>query len=317
MSSDVYCFGHVTTGVILRLKERHPAPDGYAEVAETLENHAGEATGSALVLNRLGVSVALEGNWIGDTPACRKTLAFLQGRGIDCAGLAVKPGYAGVNEIVISDGVSRTVFGRFGDLLGTTPQWEPPHLDRLRAAKVVCVDPSFGETTLLVARTAKEAGKPLVTSDARHDSPLAALADVNAVSGELMGRDYPEALQTEEARLALFEKYVEHAPGLVVFTAGSRPAWYARRGEARREMAPFVVDVVDSAGAGDSFRGGLIYGLLQGWPDDQAVRFASAVAALVCTTAPGCLNPPTLAQVDALLAESNRRRTRAPTSAAG
>ena len=55
--------------------------------------------------------------------------------------------------------------------------------------------------------------------------------------------------------------------------------------------------MVDSAGAGDSFRGGLIYGLLRGWSDEHTLRFAGAVAALVCTTAPGCVHPPTLAQV--------------------
>ena len=296
-SLDVYCFGHVTTGVILRLKDRYPEPDGYAEIAENLENHAGEAAGSALVLNRLGARVALEGNWIGDTPACRRTLDFLRKRGIDCSGLVVKPGYAGVNEIVISDGASRTVFGRFGDLLSTTVQWPPPDLEKLRAAKIVCVDPSFGETTLRVARAAKEFGRLLVTSDARHDGELARLADANVVSGELIRRDYPEASTSEDARARLFEAFLEHAPGLVVFTAGSRPAWYAQRGEPRSEMPPFAVEVVDSAGAGDGFRGGLIHGMLRGLPDDAMVQFASAVAALICTRAPGCVHAPTLDEV--------------------
>jgi sugar/nucleoside kinase (ribokinase family) len=62
---------------------------------------------------------------------------------------------------------------------------------------------------------------------------------------------------------------------------------------------------VDSAGAGDSFRGGLIYGLLQGWSDDETVRFASALASLVCTTTPGCVNPPSLEQVHELLTSSS------------
>lgn len=300
--STVYCFGHVSTGVILRLRMPYPQPDGYAEVAETLENHAGEATGTALVLARLGVHVALEGNWIGDTPACRRTLAFLHSRGIDVSGLVVKPGYAGVNEVVVSDGHTRTVLGRYIDLLFTTPQWDPPDVAKIRAASIVSVDPAFGETTLAVARAAKDAGRLLVSCDARHDAPLTALADVMIISGELIAREYPEAARSEEARAGLFERYREKSPGLVVFTSGSRPLWYARPGYATwREMAAFNVEVVDSAGAGDSFRGGLIYGLLHGWPDEQAVRFASAVAALVCTTAPGCVHPPTPEAVRTLL----------------
>ena len=301
--SDVYFFGHITTGVILRLQGRYPAPDGYAEIAESLENHAGEATAGALVLARLGLGVTLEGNWIGDTPACRRTLDFLKQRGIDCSGLVIKPGYAGVNEIVISDGESRTVFGRFGDLLSSTRQWEMPDAGRIRAARAVCVDPSFGEATLFAARTAKSAGKPLITSDARPDSPLAALADVLVISNEFLARDYPDAVAFGPARERLFADYLARCPGLVVFTSGSQPAWFARTGErVRRELAPFSIDVVDSAGAGDAFRASLIYGLLHDWADDQNLRFASAVAALVCTTAPGCVHPPTLAQVEAFLA---------------
>jgi hypothetical protein len=80
--AEVYCYGHVSTGKVLRLKDRYPPPDGYAEVAEILENHAGEATGTALVLARWGISVALEGNWIGDIPECRRTLEFLRERGV-------------------------------------------------------------------------------------------------------------------------------------------------------------------------------------------------------------------------------------------
>ena len=314
---SVYCFGHVSTGVILRLKMPYPQPDGYAEVAETLENHAGEATGTALVLARLGVDVALEGNWIGDTPACRRTREFLALRGIDVSGLVVKPGYAGVNEVVVSDGSTRTVFGRYIDLLFTTPQWEPPTLARIAAADVVSVDPAFGEATLAVARAAKEAGKPLVACDARHDAPLTALADAMIISSELMAREYPEALQSDEARERLFADYRAHSPGLVIFTSGSRPLWYGRgdipggpgsrraaHTATRREMAPFPIEVIDSAGAGDSFRGGLIYGLIQGWSDEDAVRFACAIAALICTTAPGCVHPPTLTQVRSFLTEN-------------
>lgn len=302
--TDVYCFGHASTGQILRLKGRYPAPDGYAEIAEMLENHAGEATGSALVLAQLGASVTLEGNWIGDTSACRRTLEFLRSRGIDCSGLVVKPGYQGVNEIVVSDGDTRTVFGRYIDLLFTTPQWETPSVERIRAARIACVDPSFGEATLLVARTAKAANKPLVTCDARADAPLTALADAIVISGEFLHREYPGAVNPGEPRERLFGDYLVRCPGLVVFTAGSSPLWYGRGGDSvRRELPSFPVKVVDSAGAGDSFRGGLIFGLLRGWSDEHSLRFACAVAALICTTAPGCVNPPTLEQVHDFLAQ--------------
>jgi sugar/nucleoside kinase (ribokinase family) len=316
--AEVYCYGHVSTGKVLRLRDHYPEPDGYAEVVEILENHAGEATGTALVLTRLGVTVALEGNWIGDIPECRRTLEFLRERGIDCTGLRVVPNYPGVTEVVISDGESRTVFGRYCDLLFTTKQWDDPDPSKIAAARIVCVDSSFGGTALAAARHAAAHGVPVATYDARHDAELTAGATALIISGEFIRREYPAAASSEDERASLFDRYLESCPGVVVFTAGSRPVWWGR-GQARapgrksepgggsaqpsrrHELESFRVKVVDSAGAGDSFRGGLVYGMLQGWPDAECVRFAAAVAALVCTRAPGCVHPPTLAEVQELL----------------
>ena len=45
----------------------------------------------------------------------------------------------------------------------------------------------------------------------------------------------------------------------------------------------FVVETVDTTGAGDVFHGGFIYGLLAGWAMGQVLDFANAMAALNCT----------------------------------
>jgi sugar/nucleoside kinase (ribokinase family) len=226
--AEVYCFGHVSTGKVLRLRDHYPEADGYAEVVETLENHAGEATGTALVLARLGVTVALEGNWIGDIPECRQTLEFLRERGIDCSGLRVVPGYPGVTEVVISDGESRTVFGRYCDLLFTTKQWDDPDPSKIAAARIASVDSSFGETALAAARQAVAHGLPVATYDARHDGELAACAAALVISGEFIRREFPAAAASEDERASLFDRYLERCSGLVVFTAGSRPVWWGR-----------------------------------------------------------------------------------------
>jgi sugar/nucleoside kinase (ribokinase family) len=299
---DVYAFGHVSTGRILHLKDPFPSADGYGEVVQDLENHAGEATGSALVLTRLGLSVRLEGNWIGDNEPCRRTLGFLGGRGIDVSGLRVEPGYAGVQEIVITDGKTRTVFGRYGDLLFTARQWDMPVLERMRGARLAIVDPSFGEATLAVARGAAGLGIPLAACDTAPDGELARLSSILVVSNEFLHREFPGTEHAGESREALFRRYLEACPGLVVFTSGSGTVRFGRAGMDLGAIEPFRVEVLDSAGAGDSFRGGLSWAVLQGMDDRDAVRFASAVAGLVCTTTPGCLHPPTLAEVEALIA---------------
>jgi sugar/nucleoside kinase (ribokinase family) len=44
------------------------------------------------------------------------------------------------------------------------------------------------------------------------------------------------------------------------------------------------VTAVDTTGAGDVFRGGLIYATLLGWPIVERLRFANAAAAASCLT---------------------------------
>jgi 2-dehydro-3-deoxygluconokinase len=61
----------------------------------------------------------------------------------------------------------------------------------------------------------------------------------------------------------------------------------------------YVVRLVDRIGGGDSFAGGLIYGLVTGRPHDAALRFAVAASALK-QTIPGDFNRVSVAEVDAL-----------------
>ena len=56
----------------------------------------------------------------------------------------------------------------------------------------------------------------------------------------------------------------------------------------------FAVDAVDTTGAGDVFHAGAVYGLLQGWPVDDTLRFAAAAAALKCERIGGRPGIPTL-----------------------
>jgi sugar/nucleoside kinase (ribokinase family) len=61
------------------------------------------------------------------------------------------------------------------------------------------------------------------------------------------------------------------------------------------------VTPVDTTGAGDVFRAGIIYGVLQHWPVERMLRFANAAAALSCTRPGAIAGVPTLAEVSALL----------------
>ncbi len=69
------------------------------------------------------------------------------------------------------------------------------------------------------------------------------------------------------------------APGMTLGRDGALVFWHGRF-----YYSPgFVVETVDTTGAGDVFHGAFIYGVLEGWEMDRILDFANAMAALNCT----------------------------------
>ncbi len=95
--------------------------------------------------------------------------------------------------------------------------------------------------------------------------------------------------------------YTDRCRGLIVLTRGAEPVLVARRDEHVRTYPPFAVDARDTTGAGDSFRAGFIYGMLQGSDETHTLETASAVAAMVCQRVPGVLQSPTAGQLERFL----------------
>ena len=289
---DVYAYGVISSSTLYLLNQPFPSPDGYAEIAQTYPMTGGEALNSSIVLSRLGVSVLLDGNWLGDAADGRLLLETIAKYQIDTRRLKVKKGYAGVREIVFSDEHTRTIFGNYIDLLSSSRKWNIPRKADLANARIICIDPPFRDESALAGSYASELGIPYVTIDCRYDQNLAREAEVVIVSGEFRDREYPQA-DLE----ALFSAYQQEALGLVVFTVGSSEIIYGRKGNPARRFTPYKVKVIDSAGAGDSFRSGVIYGLLQQWGDAQTIRYAAAISGMVCASFPGVLNSPTHSEV--------------------
>ena len=295
---DVYAYGVIASSELHLLGMPFPTADNYAEITATHVMTGGEALNSAIVLSRLGLRVQLDGNWLGDTPDGTRLLETIRGYGIDTRRLHVEPGFGGVREIVFSDQHSRTIFGNYVALLSTRRQWNVPRKEDLAGAEIVCVDPPFGEESDLVATYARALGLPFVSIDCHYDGLMASTAAAVIISGEFRQRAYPRAALSE-----LFAAYQQRAQGLVVFTVGAEAVLFGRQNQPVKQFTPYPVSVIDSAGAGDSFRAGVIYGLLHGWEDSQTICYAAALAGLVCASFPGVLHSPSHAEVTQFLLE--------------
>ncbi|EAB6843622.1 sugar kinase [Salmonella enterica subsp. salamae] len=88
--------------------------------------------------------------------------------------------------------------------------------------------------------------------------------------------------------------------GHVYVTRGSEGCNWLEKAAVRHQPG-FTVEVVDTTGAGDVFHGALAFGLASGYAIEDAVRFASGVAALKCTRPGGRAGIPDCEQTRSFL----------------
>ena len=293
---DVYLFGQVLGTHSFLLKGGFLQPDEYAEIGAQYFLPGGETGTAATVLDSLGVSVRMDGTWIG-TEVAPMLQAFYRDRKVDLSPLHIWKDDPGVMDYVVIAGLVRSPMGRFQTLFSTGKRWWNIPLEKdIVGCKAAAIDPFFGNESLLAMENCRMHNIPYVTIDSPHDSPLHQHAAVNVVSKECTGQYYT-GMHPE----AVMERMMETAEGLTILTQGGGDMLYGRKGEEIHRMKPFSVKVKSTLGAGDTFKAGCVYGLLHGMSDEELVHFASACSAVAISRFPLPLHPPKLEEVRRLI----------------
>lgn len=166
--------------------------------------------------------------------------------------------------------------------------------DALASARVVHVDDTDEAAAIQAARLGR-AGGALVTSDIdRITSRTAELVGL-VTHAIFAGHVAPQLTGIDNLEQALREMRKTYGGALVV-TLGDRGA-VALEGDRFYNEPAFPVSAVDTTGAGDVFRGGFIYALVQGQPMDRALRTGNAAAAVSCTRLGALNGVPTMDEV--------------------
>jgi sugar/nucleoside kinase (ribokinase family) len=296
-SLDVYVYGMTVLSTIHRLKGPFPQADTYQEITQTTVMPGGEGGNAAILLSHWGLKTQLDGCMFSETTA-GPLLAYFDRYGVDCSLLPTVPDFTGWRDIVFCDGESRTVFGWFQQhFSGERRWWTEPCAASIAAARCVALDPFFGATSQRVAKLCVQHNTDYVTLDARWDDPLAQNARAIACSKEFLESAYPGADYA-----TLLEQYRRACKGLVIFTFGSKEMLFATPDMERPAILPtYPVTVQDTLAAGDTFRAGIVYGVVKGMSAEATVRFAAAAAAVACTRFPSILEPPSLDEIAALI----------------
>ncbi len=100
------------------------------------------------------------------------------------------------------------------------------------------------------------------------------------------------------------KKIAKLTPSFVAGTQGAQGTLWLDENQNLQRTPAFPVHTVDTLGAGDVFHGAFALAVTENQELRQALRFASAAAALKCTRFGGALAAPQRAEVDELLAHN-------------
>lgn len=294
---DVVGVGENSVDHVLRVPRLPSLPDA---TKLQIRSSTHEPGGQVVTTLCTCVAMGLRASYIGafgsdeDGERLRRTLAA---RGLDLGDSVVRP-VANRSAVILVDerNGDRAVLGHRDAALALAPEMLPRStLTHTRAVHVDGVDEA---ASIEAARIAREAGAH-VTCDLESIGagtsallreltvPILAQGLPEAITGE---RDPEQALRRLDAPYARLRCVTLGADGALLLD-----------GDRAYRAAPPRVDVVDTTGAGDVFRGAFITALLRGDAPDAMLRFANAAAALSCTKAGAIGGIPSREAVDELL----------------
>ena len=287
MNNDAYLFGQILGTHSFLLKGGFLKPDEYSEIEEQFFLPGGETGTAATVLASLGVSVIMDGTWIGSEvgPMLKE---FYAGKTVDLSALNFDFQDPGVMDYVVIAGQVRSPMGRFQSLFSSGKKWwNTPKEEDIACCKAAAIDPYFGGDSLKGAELCLKHGIPYVTIDTRHDSFLHQHSAINVISHECLDQTYP-GMDPE----TVMEQMKQGTDGLTILTQGGGDMLFGRKGEETHRIPAYDVEVKSTLGAGDTFKAGCVYALLHHMSDTETVRFAGACSAVAISRFPLPLHPP-------------------------
>jgi ribokinase len=311
MASQILVVGSINMDLVVRA-QRFPV------AGETLRGEGfkvvpgGKGSNQAVAASRLGGSVKMVGRVGADTfgPTLRKTL---EDAGVDATEVKADPNAAtgvafiildasGQNSIIIAQGANLSV--KPENLRTLEPLFEKSDVLLLQLEiPMESVEEAVKIAKEKGARVVLDAGPPTPLTD-KLIKQIDVLSPNETEASALLGREVaPTAKDAEAAARELLAK----GAGSVVFKLGERGCLVVSKDEVIH-LPSYIVDVVDTTGAGDAFTAALAVALGEGKSLKEASLFASAAGALAVTKFGAQPSMPGRADVDKFLANPPKTR---------
>jgi sulfofructose kinase len=297
----ILCIGIPVRDLIFRIQEV-PARGSKVNASHFDEISGGNALNAAIGIVRLGGRASICGP-MGDARETSSRTIFdqLKHEGIETRHIVHMPGLVTpLSNIMIDPSGERTAI-TFRD-----PElWKVrlPNPDKLlEDCAAVLVENRCAEFCTDICAEARERGIPVIVGVDRTMSPRDGLF---TASSHLVFSS--EALQST-AGIAddgeALKKIAKLTPSFLAGTRGPQGTLWLDEQQNLQQTPAFPVHTVDTLGAGDIFHGAFAVAITEKQELRQALRFASAAAALKCTRFGGAFAAPQRTEVEELLARN-------------
>ncbi len=296
MSFDVVVVGSANLDLVATTP-RLPGPGETVLGSHFAQHPGGKGLNQAVAASRSGAAVAMIAA-LGDDDAGRTLLTVAEHEGIDVSQVVIVTG-APTGRAVI------TVDARAENSIVVIPGAnELAHVDQLPT--------TIGSSTVVLAQLEV----PIATVTAAFAAARAAgirtilnpaPAPVGGLPDELLSLcDLVVPNEHEVELLGGVDRLISSGVGAVVVTRGAAGVTVTETAAelsnaATWSVAAFVVDPIDTTGAGDAFCGALAARLAAGADLRPAVRYAAAAGALATTVAGAVSSIPTTAAIERLI----------------
>ena len=276
---DVVGIGLNATDTVLTVPH-FPAYGGKVPFHREFYSVGGQVASAIVTCARLGLRSKYVGT-VGDDERGRLQMESLRASGVNIDHVEQRSNCANQSAYIVIDESTgeRTVFWSRPDCLKLLPEDIRP--EQIECARLLHIDGHDTAAMQRAAEIARSAGIPVTvdvdTLSAGFDQVLP-YVDYLIASSEFPGRWTGD----EDPFGALASIQKRFGMKVAAMTLGAHGALALCEGRFIYSPA-FVVNCIDTTGAGDVFHGAFCYAVLQQMPIAEALGFANAMAALNCT----------------------------------
>src|SRR5713101_6641209 len=300
---DVVGVGLNATDTLL-VVPHFPAYAGKGPFHQEILSPGGQVASAIVTCAGLGLRTKYIGA-VGDDERGQIQIESLQAAGIDLEHVQVRQGCANQSAYIIIDRTTgeRTVLWRRDDCLRIEPSEIKP--EQITCARLLHIDGHDTPAVEHAAKIAHDAGMPVtVDVDTIYHGFDRVLPHVDYL---IASSEFPVQWTNQTDPFKALEMIQqEYKMRVAAMTLGAHGALALEAGKFFYSPA-FVVDCLDTTGAGDVFHGAFCYAVLQGMAMCDALDFSNAMAALNCMALGARGGIRGLEEVRALMARAERR----------